>query len=190
MSDKKQTFIDPKTGEEIEITPFSKFIAWFGLTTVPARMVYKPFLLSIILLMLLLIGRRIFFFIPIVWWLLGLVGSVLMWGSVLAFTFFGAFAIIFDRWRYERENILRQDISRWQHFRRQRQIRRKLLEEEWAGVPATALTRVDRSEPPQPTDNSLTQAGDPAAAKPRLTESVDEKSVGVRRGVFAGLLRR
>jgi len=66
-------------------------------------------------------------------------------------------------------------IARSQHFRRQRLLKRKLAEEEWAGVPQTALSQAQPAGPPQPTDGSVSQADVPEEEKPRLTAAVEEE---------------
>jgi hypothetical protein len=64
-------------------------------------------------------------------------------------------------------------IARQQHFHRQRLLKRKLLEEEWAGVPDGALSRAQPPGEPEPTAASLSRSEAPEEAAPRLTVSVD-----------------
>lgn len=56
---------------------------------------------------------------------------------------------------------IRRSVSRQQYFRHRRRLKRRLLEEEWAGVPERALSRVRPAGVPQPTEASLTLAEKP-----------------------------
>jgi hypothetical protein len=47
--------------------------------------------------------------------------------------------------------------ARRQHFRRQRILRRKQLEKEWAGVPDGAISRAQPPSKPEPTQGSLSR---------------------------------
>jgi hypothetical protein len=77
-------------------------------------------------------------------------------------------------------------IARWQHFRRQRLLKRRLLEEEWIGVPDGALSRAQQTNEPEPTQASLSRADMPEEAAPRLAAGVEavtetEEQVAARR---------
>lgn len=147
MSDIKQKFIDPKTGQEIESTWQAK-IAFRVLTTVIAiiSMKFGVFVIGVMALSLCLFSL--------------LVMIVLLDGART----------------HPIERDIHDGVARWQHGRRQRQLQRKLAEAEWAGVPKTALSLADPSTPPQPTATSLSQAENPKEEKERLVVGVDNES--------------
>jgi hypothetical protein len=63
-------------------------------------------------------------------------------------------------------------IARLQHVRRQRLLKRRLLEQEWAGVPDGALSRAPTPARPEPTQASLSLAEAPEEEPPRLAAAV------------------
>lgn len=153
MSDKKQTFIDPKTGEEIESTIFANL---FFRLLVTALGLFSMFF-----------GYN--FTLGLLAFLCGLIALL----SIISKQDNARINFV--------ERAIHDAIARTQHFRRQRLFQRKLAEEEWAGVPARALTRVDPSTPPQATDVSLSQAENPEEEKPRLiVGAVEEESTDAK----------
>ena len=166
MGDKKQTFIDPKTGEEIEAS-------WAIAKTDQA-------ICEIIYFTLLEIPMAVIGGMSI--GLLGLCFGVdyFLQGTIAGLcvgVFPGRRVIIATRrqlFNPAKELLFLSSVAQWQHNRRQQLLKRKLLEEEWAGVPATALTLVDRSTSPQVTDTSVSRSEPPEEEKERLTEAVEE----------------
>jgi len=162
MSEKKQTFIDQKTGEEIESTRLAKvfgklclFLSWamvLGLVFGLALGTLKGF------------GTPLFE---------GIAGSILI-AVISSLVVTNSLASYYDVSGYQIVQLTHDGIARAQHFRRQQFLKRKLLEEEWAGVPAKALTLVDRSTSPQVTDTSVSRSEPPEEEKERLTEAVEE----------------
>lgn len=134
MSDKKKTFIDPKTAMEIESTPLARLV--LGLM-IPILVFICDYLLYVFNKLELLN-----YLIPIC-----CLNLIMIWKADNRNTMI----------KYQR--VIHDYIARAQHFRRQRFFQRKLAEKEWAGVPSTALTRVDPSKPPQATGASLSLVG-------------------------------
>ena len=149
MSDRRQTFIDPKTGEEIESTKFARLGLWLVLSILVIAcdvLIYASAKFGLVVLL-----------IPI------------------------ALFIVFMVWKANDrdamesyEKFVHDHIACWQHYRRKKLLRRKLAEEEWAGVPDNALTLVDRSTSPQATDVALSLADAPDEEKERLANAVEE----------------
>jgi hypothetical protein len=199
MSEEKPTFTDPQTGEEIESTPLARWgtglavglIAglFLGLLATLDRLRYGwawgvsgglfLWLLSGLLLKRaarekewgrrwgIMSGLGLLFGLFLGWskvyrhgWVVGLAAGLL---SAL---FYGLLGPLTRR--------THDDIVRWQHLRRQRILKRKMLEEEWAGVPDRALSRAVSPKEPKPTEASLSQAERPAEAKGRLASAVEE----------------
>jgi len=155
MSKQKQTFTDPKTGEEIESTWLARLIGrlGFGLFfALGSMLVIRP----------------------------GCVPSGVTkigWDDVLIFGLMvGLFFILISGLDHVRNNLLSQRIhdgvALRQHFRRQRILRRQ----EYPHVPDEALSRAEQPREPEPTDASLSQTEVEEEKKSRLTEAVEEEA--------------
>ena len=169
MSEDKQTFVDPKSGDEIKSTWLARWVA---------GMVFASALLPIMGLGSgLLLG------------LLGIVGigppggGIWGWGLVglLGGLVLGPFIGLFYGLRstfHEAKKIRSDRISRWthdtivriQHLRRQRLLR----SQDDQDVPDTALSRAQPPGKPQATDAALSIADDPEEAD-HLTVEVEEE---------------
>jgi hypothetical protein len=191
MSERKQTFTDPKTGEEIESTVLARWGAGLIVGLVPGLLIGLSNGLAGLIVGLtvgLIFGpiagrllKRVdeVYFGLIVGSSLGLIGyliSGLHWGwlGALVMGLFGGLCCgaiggllgAFSKWAHD-------NIARQQHLRRQRLLKRKLLEEEWAGVPDSAISRAHPSGEPGPTSASLSRAEAPEEEPPRLAAGVD-----------------
>lgn len=151
MSKKKQTFVDPKTGEEIESTIIARVGSIVILVSVVALLYFTT--LSVIRFQL---------------WLIWAVILTILVDSVLII------ALGFGWRRDDSCKLIHDWLARKQYSRRQRILKRKLLKEEWAGVPSRALSRAQPPGQPEPTDVSLSQAEKSSDEKPRLNVGVEE----------------
>jgi len=204
MSQEKQAFIDPQTGEAIENTRLAQVVSRlaFGLLGgLIGGLTFGAFgrgvggALAALLFGLfgaLIMGaaasistddRNLLLASPADWRhrFVGVLGAGLVGG--LTFSAFagpmggvlgGAFIGLLGGLMVGLPETIRQSVSRHQHFRRQRRLKRRLLEEEWAGVPERALSRACRSSLPQPTDTSLTLTGKLDQRQPHLEEGIAE----------------
>lgn len=170
MSDKKQTFIDPKTGEEIKITRLSYVIDGLiiGLTGgLTLGLIFGLFLAVIGGLVIGLTSGQI----------LGLVEGLIeglelglglgLCGGVF-FGLFGGLTNVNEKLFFQ----LPKKIAYSQH----RILKRRLVEKEWEGVPRTALSQAQPPGEPQPTGMSLSQVDSSEGEKPRLTVGIGEES--------------
>ena len=160
MSEGKRTFTDPETGEEIESTWLAR---WGG---------------TLIFSLTLGVG------VGVGGWLQGLYKVSFprnFFMGLIYGLFIGAMvAILAKREKMDRlGQRIHDSIARRQHFRQQRLFTRKLLEEEWAGVPNKALSQAQTTGPPQPTDVSLSPADLQEEEKPRLAVAVEENQKGL-----------
>ena len=73
----------------------------------------------------------------------------------------------FTRWAHD-------GIARAQNRRQQLILKHKLLDEEWANVPATALSRAQSPGGPEATDTALSVADEPEET--RLTIGIEENN--------------
>lgn len=167
MSDKKQTFIDPKTGEEFEATlAIAKIdqtifeVVLFALWEIPMGTIGG--------MSLGLLG----FCFGADYFLQGTIAGLCIGCFLSPEVILASRRQIFNP---AKELMFLGWVARAQHRRRQRLLQRKLAEEEWAGVPEKALTRANPTGSPQVTDVSLSQAGHPEEEKERLTEAVEEQ---------------
>jgi hypothetical protein len=153
MSERRQTFRDPKTGEEIESTVLARTGA--GLIAG--------------------LGGSLGFLLGSVWparLLLALLAVAL--GSIVG----SGLAVLFM-------DPVHDGIARLQHLRRQRLLKRRLLEQEWSGVPDGALSRASTPGEPGPTDTSLSRAEAPEEPPPRLRAAVDTAEKALEQRVEA-----
>ncbi len=163
MSDKKQTFIDPKTGEEIESTWLALRLADF----IDCQFISLAIAAFVGIFFLNRFGFVILKYIP-----------VFIASGVVAWLKIGAISARFISQPHECLLFrgVHDSIARAQHFRRQQLLQRKLAEEEWRGVPDKALSQASLPGNPQPTDFSLARTGQSDEQKPRLAEAVDRKN--------------
>jgi hypothetical protein len=218
MDESKQTFTEPKKGEEIASTVLAQGIAglfgallfglffglvggWVGLLV--GKLIGEPYT-RMAGLVGLIGGPALGLAIGLLAWrskghffgwlgglilglAIGLGGGLVVgldsgWGSGLAFgltmgLILGLFCVRSGQWFGwgvgEFTRWVHDGIARQQHLRRQRLLKRRLLEQEWAGVPDGALSRARPAGEPEPTAASLSLAELPAEDKPYLTASVE-----------------
>jgi hypothetical protein len=155
MSNQKTTFTDPQTGEEIESTWLARWVAG-GVDTLEVG-------LEVGLIIGLFLG-----------WQLGPLGGLVaglvsgLGGGLVAGLVAGLGYDLEEAQSHPFAPTVHDRIARRQHFRRQRLLRLRQLEAEWAGVPNRALSQALPSGPPRPTDVSVSSAEPPPGAKPRL----------------------
>ena len=147
MRKDKPTFVDHKTGIEMESTPLARWVSWVLLV------LFCGLILGPISRLIDGLGGRFFEALGSV--LLCAVGCTLVVPQKE-----GARRFRFTRWAHD-------GISRRQHYRR-------LIESEWAHVPDTALSRAPSPGEPQPTDAALSVADEPVEA--RLTVEAPENT--------------
>jgi hypothetical protein len=197
MSKEKETFTDPQTGEEMESTGVARLVGrlttglgvgvgcglffgvLYGLTIWGLQwdLIHWQFALSTVLLLVLFAGLGFGLFGMLLVGLAFGVVSGLSPGLLGNLNDLRSTALF--RWGHD-------SIARQQHFRHQRRLQRKLFEEEWAGVPAGAISRACPPGEPKPTPASLSLAELPAEDVPRLAAGAEtateaEKQVQVEK---------
>ena len=157
MSKDKQTFIDPEIGEEIESTWLARWGSLIG-----------GVLIGGVLIVLLsgLFGVLRY----------GLFPGLLV-GPYLGLIFVLIAGLVSTLQVPEMEVTRNDPFTRWAHDRiarrQHRRLRRKLLDEEWANVPDTALSRAQPPGEPVPTDTALSLADEPDEPT-HLSVSIEE----------------
>lgn len=143
MSKPKQTFTDPKTGEEIESTALAR---WGGSLFVGLTMGLTSGLLN--------------------WFEKGLIGGFIF-GLISGLVYLA----IGETWGRDHPftRWIHDGIARQQHFHRQRILRRQ----EFPHVPNKALSRVKSLGQPEPDQASLSVAEEAEDDRPRLAEAVE-----------------
>jgi hypothetical protein len=164
MGKRKRTFTDPQTGEEIESTALAQWgpgLAYGLLIGLPCGLLLGLFGLFI--------GWGTGIGVGLLIGLLGGLAYLLVFGLLVGWFF---------KWGLGPDEIridplarrVHDSISRRQHLRRQRILRRQ----EFPHVPDGALSRALPPAEPEPTAASLSLAAPPGEAVPRLTAGVDE----------------
>jgi hypothetical protein len=161
MSKRRQTFTDPRTGEEIESTTLAQWGAWL---TIGLGGLFIGLVFGLILGLVGKLGAALH-------WLIAGLGLGLVCGV--------AFVLLF--WvvtlPYEVRN---EPLARWVHdgiARRQHRCRQRVLQgQEFAHVPDRALSRARPPGEPEPAAASLSLAEPPEEAAPRLAAGVEAET--------------
>ena len=140
MSKEKQTFIDPKTGEQIESTWLARFMGNF----IPVELFC---LINCVI---------INFFVQLPFWHSV---SLAVIASTILSSLTGLVGIRLERFYLVLYGV-HDEIAGRQYSNQQRLLKRRLLEEEWANVPNRALSRANPNGPPQPTEVALSRSDD------------------------------
>ena len=152
MSKDRQTFVDPKSAEEIESTGLARWIG--GLLGV---------VFGVVLGVAFSMAGGVLGMFPGVW-----IGGD--WGMRLGGLLGIGLGICLGVWLFRRvDRGIHNSIARYQHFRRHQVLR----SQEHQDVPDTAISRAQRPGEPQPTDAALSITNDPEEIE-RLTVEIEE----------------
>jgi len=187
MSESQQTFINPQTGQEVPSTVLARgmgrlfyvighVLGWGLIIGLAVGSFFLLIRLSVCLVFMLIDGFSFDHVFQVLGqsWLFLAVCVVLDWGLVVGWPI-GLIVGLIIGLKPENLHTLRNDLlfqevhdrlAGRQHQRRQRILRQKQLEAEWAGVPAGAISRAGPPKEPEPTGTSLSPAETPEKDRP------------------------